>query len=128
MSMALNARDRVPAVDVLPVDYEYCTISHYVMGPRNDLGEPSRALVQRATNVKCSIDPLARTPSYIGRGGLRDVLRQGIVERSAYFMIVWANQTIESGDLVVDYDGAVYDVIYVADWHTHKEAFIKKLG
>ena len=126
--MALNARDRVPAVDILPVDYEYCTISYYVGGARNDLGEPSRSLTQRATNVKCSIDPLARAPSYIGRSGLRGVLRQGIVERLAYFMIVSASQTIESGDVVTDYDGAVYDVVCVTDWRTHKEAFIKKLG
>jgi len=60
--MALNAKNRVSAIDVLQIDYEYCTISYYIEGTRNDLGEPSRILAQRATNVKCSIDPLNQTP------------------------------------------------------------------
>ena len=82
MSMALNVRNRIPAVDVLQIDYEYCTISYYVEGARNALGEPSRTLTERATDVRCSIDPLNQTPSYIRQSGLRDILRQGVIERA----------------------------------------------
>ena len=57
VSMTLNVRNRVPTVDILQIDYEYCTISYYTEGTRNDLGEPSRTLTERAANVKCSIDP-----------------------------------------------------------------------
>jgi len=124
--MALCAKNRVPAMDVLPIDYEYCTISCYAAESRNDLGEPIRTLTERATNVKCSIDPLNRIPSYVKQGGLRDILRQGMVERVVYIMILLADQTVESGDVVADCDGVVYDVLHVSDWRTHKEAFIRK--
>ncbi len=125
--MALNIGNRVPAVDVLQNDYEYCTISYYVEGSRNDLGEPTRTLTERATNVRCSIDPISKSPSYIGKSGLRDILRQGVVERTAYIMTLLAEQTIESGDVVSGYDGSSYDVLHVVNWYTHKEAFIRKI-
>ena len=126
--MALNSGNRVCAVDVLQNDYEYCTISYYVEGSRNELGEPTRTLTERSTNVKCSIDPLNGAPSYIGRDGLRDILNQGISERTAYIMTLLANQAIESGDVVTSYDGLVYDVLHVVNWYTHKEAFIRKVN
>ena len=126
--MALNSRNRVPAVDVLQIDYEYCTISYYAEGSRNDLGELSRNLTQRATNVKCSMDPLTQTPSYIRNSGLREILQQGIIERSVYIVTLSATQTIESGDVINDYDGTMYDVLHVINWYTHKEAFIRKMN
>jgi hypothetical protein len=126
--MALKPRNRAGAVDILQVDIEYCTISYYVEGSRNDLGEPSRTLTERASNVKCSIDQLLQTPAYIRRGGLRDVLRQGIIEASVYLMTVSADETIEAGDVVTDYDGTMYNVINVVNWHTHKEAFIRRMN
>ena len=128
MDMALNIRNRVPTVDILQIDYEYCTISYYVDGARNDLGEPSRTLTERTTNVKCSIDPLKQTPSYTGQSGLRDVLRQGLIEQTVYTMTLLAGQTIEAGDVVTDYDGTVYDVLHVANWYTHKEAYIRRMN
>lgn len=122
--MELTARNRSTSVDVLQIDYEYCTISCYTEGTRNDLGELTRNLVQRATNVKCSIDPLNRTSIR----QMRDILPQGIIERSLYIMTLHVEQTIEPGDLVTDYYGISYDVLHVLNWHTHKEAFLRKMN
>jgi len=126
--MALLPRNRVAPVSVLQVDYEYCTISYYVEGSRNDLGEPSHTLSERATNVKCSIDPLTQVPTYIRQSGLREVLRQGMIERAIYIMTLLADQTIEPGDVVTDYDGTDFDVLHVIEWYTHKEAFLRKMN
>ena len=126
--MELNAGNRVRAVDVLQNDHEYCTISYYVEGSRNDLGEPTRILTERSTNVKCSIDPVSKSPSYIGQNGLRNTLSQGMKERTAYIMTLLASQDIESGDVVTSYNGLVYDVLHVVNWYTHKEAFITKMN
>lgn len=124
--MALTARNRTLPVDVLQVDYEYCAISYYMEGATNDLGEPSRTLTERATNVKCSLDPLVRLPTFINQSGIRQALQQGIVDRSSYYMVLGASQTIETGDIIEDYDGTTYDVLHVVNWHTHKEAFLMK--
>jgi len=126
--MALNARNRVPAIDVLQVDYEYCSISFYVEGSRNDLGEPSRTLTQESTNIRCSIDAMARIPTYVRQSGLRELLRQGIIERSVFIITLSANQTIEPGYVVTDYDDTMYDVLHVINWHTHKEGFLRKMS
>jgi hypothetical protein len=124
--MALIARNRSTSVDILQIDFEYCTISCFTECTRNDLGEPAHDLVQRATNVKCSIDPLSRIS--IRQRGLRDILPQGIIERSLFVMTLYAEQAIEPGDLVTDYDGISYDVLHVLNWHTHKEAFLRKMN
>ena len=126
--MALNPRRKVTPIDTLQTDYEYATISYYVEGQRNDLGEPERTLVQRATNIKCSIDPLLRTPGYIARSGARELLRQGIIEATLYLMTLSADQTIEPGDVVTDRDSTDYDVLHVITWFTHKEAFLRKMN
>ena len=126
--MALDAKNRVSAIDVLQIDYEYCTISYYIEGTRNDLGEPSRILTQRTTNVKCSIDPLTQAPAYIKQSGSWGVLRQGLIERTIYNMTLLANQTIEIGDVITDCDDNVYDVLYVANWYTHKEAVLRQMN
>lgn len=125
--MALLPRNRVAPVSVLQVDYEYCTISYYVEGQRNNLGEPERTLTQRATNVKCAIDPLTQTPAYVRRSGVRDMLRQGIVE-ALVFIITLSAQSIEPGDVVTDCDGNNYDVLHVMNWYTHKEAFVRQMN
>jgi hypothetical protein len=126
--MGLKARNRVSPANVLAVDYEYATINYYVEGSRNELGEPEHTLMQRVTNVRCSIDPLTRAPAYITRSGLREVLQQGIVEASVFIMTLSADATIESGDIVTDYDGTDYEVIHVINWYTHKEAFLRKMN
>ena len=43
-------------------------------------------------------------------------------------MTLLASQNIESGDVVTDYDGLIYDVLHVVNWYTHKEAFIRKMN
>lgn len=125
--MALNARERIPAIDILQIDVEYITISYYVEGSVNDLGEPARTLTERATNVKCSLDPLIRMPTYINQSGIRAILEQGIVEESAFYLVLNASADIQSGDVVTDIDGTIYDVLHVVNWYTHIEAFIRKL-
>ena len=120
--MALRERSRHPSVDVLQLDFEYCTISYYTEGARNDLGEPARTLKQRSTNVKCSIDPLTRTSR-----GSREIQQQGIIQRATYIMTLSVEQTIEPGDVVTDYEGISYDVLQILNWHTHKEAYLRKM-
>lgn len=128
IDMALNRRSKVSIIDVLQIDYEYCTISYYVEGSRNELGELNRTLTQRATNVKCSIDPIDKIPNYVRQSSLRELVQQGIIEQSAYIVILSANQTIEAGDVITDYDSTIYDVIHVINWYTHKEALLRKVN
>ncbi len=125
--MSLNARNRVPAIDVLQIDYEYVKISYYAEGAVNDLGEPSRTLTERNTNVRCSLDQLLSTPSYINQAGTRSIIQQGIVENASFILTLLASADIQGGDLVEDFDGDTYDVIHVVDWHTHIEAFLRKV-
>lgn len=123
--MEFNRSNRIYPVDVLKIDYEYCSISYYVDGARNDLGEPSRILLKRADNVKCSIDPIIKKPSYAN--GIRDITIQGIIEKAAYIMTLSANQTIECGDIITNCDNVSYEVLHVINFYTHKEAILKKV-
>jgi hypothetical protein len=124
----MKARQRVSAIDILKTDYEYCDIKYYTEGNRNDLGEPQGTLTTRSTDVKCAIDPLTRMPSYVRQSGLRDMVRQGIVERALFIMTSSADEAIEPGDVVVDYDGTTFDVLHVIRWYTHTEAFLRKMS
>jgi len=126
--MIFKSRRRVYPVDILRTDYEYCIISYYTKGERNELGEPSRVLLQRAFNIKCSIDPITKLPRNIQQAALRDILQQGIIERRAYIMTILANQAIEPGDIVTDYDNVNYDVLQVINWYSHKEVYLRKLN
>jgi hypothetical protein len=123
--MVLKKSKRMYPVDVLDFDYQYSTIKYYVTGNRNDIGEPDRILLKRGGNVKCSIDPLVKMPGYINQSGVRDLLQQGVVERSAYIMTLLADQIIEPGDVITDCNNISYNVIQVMNWYTHKEAFLK---
>lgn len=123
--MALTERDRIAPIDFLHEDIEYVTISYYAEGSRNALGEPSRTLTQRATDVKCSLQQLVRLPTYVRQAGIIQQIRQGLEHQTVYYMILSANQTIEPGDVVEDYDSVQYDVLHVHNWHTHKEAFLR---
>lgn len=123
--MSLTARNRIEPVDFLHEDYEYVTIYYYAEGSRNSLGEPSRTLTQRATDVKCSLQQLVRLPTYVSQAGILRQLRQGLEHQTVYYMILSANQTIEHGDRVDDYDSVRYEVLHVHNWFTHKEAFLR---
>ena len=125
--MPLNAGKKAQPVDVLQTDYEYCTIKCYVEGSRNDLGEPSRVLEQRATNVKCAIERLGHLTSSANRySKLYAMFRQGIVDKPTYIMTLLASQTIIPGDIVIDHSETAYNVVHVINWHTHKEALLIK--
>ncbi len=125
--MALNARERIGAVDVLQIDYEFATISFYDVGAVNDIGEPALTLTERSTQVRCSIDPLVRLPTFINQSGIRRQLEQGITEQSSYYMVLAADQTILPGDVVTNVDGDEFDVLHVVNWFSHGEAFLRKL-
>jgi len=124
--MSLMVRKRVNALDILQNDYEYCTISYYEKGPRNEFGEQTRVLIERATNVKCTINSMTRTPRYMSLDNSYEVTMQGIIEETTHHIILAEDQVINSGDVVTDYDGVNYDVLLSVNWQTHKEAFMKK--
>ena len=126
--MSLMGRKRVRSLDILQNDYEYCTISYYDEGPRNEFGEPTRTLMQRTTNVKCTINTMNRTPRYMSLNSSYEVVMQGIVEETTHHIKVAVDQVINSGEVVTDYDGTNYDVLHSVNWQTHKEAFMRKVS
>lgn len=125
--MSLNVRNRFPAVDVLRMDYEYVTISYYSEGALNDLGEPPRTLTERSTNNRVSLDPLIRMPTYVNQSGIRKLIQQGITDQMSFFMILASGTNIQNGDIITDVDGTTYDVLHTVEWHSHKEAFLRKI-
>lgn len=126
--MEILRQNQAYPVNVLKINYEYCAINYYAEGERNDLGEPSRILLKRADNILCSIDPIVKMLGYIGQTGLRDIVMQGIVERSLFVMTLLANQVILPGDVVSDCGGTSYDVLKVYNFETHKEAFLRLIN
>lgn len=118
--------NRPYAVDIFQVEYEYCTISKRVEASRNSIGEANYTLESVSTNVKCVIEPLSRIPSYVGQYGLGSILKQGISEGRSYLLILSSCQAIEPGHAITDYNGIVYDVLYIVNWYTHKEALLSK--
>lgn len=125
--MSLMGRNRVDKIDILQNDYEYCTISYYEESIRNDLGEPMRELLERATNVKCSINPLIKAPKYIVAAESYEIATQGTVSETTHHIILSADQELNAGDVITDCDGVEYDVLIVVNWQTHKEAFLRKV-
>ncbi len=126
--MSLMGRNRMDKIDILQNDYEYCTISYYEDDIRNELGEPMRQLLERATNVKCSINSLMRAPKYIVSTESYEISTQGAVSETTHHMILSADQELNPGDIVTDFDGIEYDVLAVVNWQTHKEAFLRKVA
>jgi len=125
--MSLMERNRIGTLDILQNDYEYCTISYYEEGIRNDIGEPTREIIVRATNVKCTINSMARTPRYMSLTENYEIATQGIVEKTTHHIILSADQELNAGDIITDYDGAEYDVLISVNWQTHREAFLRKI-
>ena len=82
----------------------------------------------RPRAVTARTHALTRMPAYIRQSGLREMLQQGIIERAVFIMTLSADQAIEPGYIVTDYDGTVYDVLHVINWHTHKEGFLRKMN
>lgn len=125
--MSLMGRNRVGKIDILQNDYEYCTISYYEESMRNELGEPMRELLERATNVKCSINSLMKAPKYMATFEGYEIATQGTVSETTHHMILSADQELNAGDIITDCDGVEYDVLVVVNWQTHKEAFLRKV-
>lgn len=125
--MSLGARRRIEAIDILQNDFEYCTISYYAKGINNELGEPKGILIQRDSNVKCSIDILPSSSSLINKKGY-GMSTQGYTENIIYHMVLNAEQVIEKGDIVTDVNGTKYEVLSVCNWYTHKEVFLRKIN
>ena len=125
--MALMGRNRMGMIDILQNDYEYCTISYYEDNIKNELGEPIRELIERATNVKCSINSLVKAPRYITLSEGYEMSTQGITEETTHHIILPADQELNSGDIITDCDGAEYDVLISVNWQTHREAFLRKI-
>ncbi len=65
MIMSIKPKKRVRAIDILQNDFEYCTISYFLRRDNNELGEPIETLIQRDSNVKCSIDILPSNWHYM---------------------------------------------------------------
>ena len=124
--MSLMGRNRIGIVDILQNDYEYCTISYYQEGIRNDIGEPIRDIIARATNVKCTINSMARAPRYMSLTASYEIATQGIVEETTHHIILSAEQELNAGDIITDCDGAEYNVLISVNWQTHREAFLRK--
>ncbi len=52
---------------------------------------------------------------------------QGYTEKITNYMVTSAEQIIEKGDIVTDYNGVRYEVLSVNNWYTHKEVFLRKI-
>jgi len=109
-----------------------CTISYYAEGSRNDLGEPSRTLTQRASDVACNLQPRSRSLAYEFPQRIRIQDQQGVIQRTTHILFLQAGQSIEDNDVVTDADGATYTVALVLPWKRggrihHKEALLIKV-
>ena len=111
---------RVSEIDILRIDYEYCTTKRYVYGDRNVIGEAIRVLTTIYSDVKCSIDPLDSHRSFFM------IAPQGMVLGSGVYICFNHSVDIQQNDIVVDVDGNQYEIYAVQDWRTHKDAFGKK--
>lgn len=126
MIMNLRRPKRVGAIDILQNDFEYCTISYYLKNDSNELGEPRGTLIQRSSNVKCCIDILPSNWRIFNKRGYEMSL-QGYTEDITNYMVVNAEQEIEKGDIVTDYNDVRYEVLAVNNWYTHKDVFMRKI-
>jgi len=101
------------------------TISYYVEGARNDLGEPSRTLTVRATDVPCRKDPRSPKIRFEFPGINRNLMVQGVNYIPTMLLMVKASQDIENGDTITDSDGNTYLVARVETiGRSHKEAIL----
>ncbi len=109
-----------------------CTISYYAEGSRNDLGEPSRTLTERASGVACNLQPRSRSLAYEFPQSIRIQEQQGIVQRTTHILFLQAGQSIEDNDVVTDSNGDQYTIAWVLPWKRggrihHKEALLIKI-
>ena len=106
-----------------------CTISYYAEGSRNDLGEAARTLTERATGVKCILQPRSKSMAYELPKLIRTQRGEGVVTNTTYVLFTYKNQTVEEGDVITDVDGDTYTVSMKTLWDTppHLEALLFKI-
>jgi len=127
MNMVTKARRRMAPVSILQTDYEYCDVLYYAEGSRNDLGEPERTLTLRSSDVKCSIDPVSGgVPGHITRSSGWSMEKQGLVSRTTHILTLNQGTVIEAGNVVRNVGNEDFEVLHVADWHTHIECLLRK--
>jgi hypothetical protein len=109
-----------------------CTISYYTEGSRNDLGEPSRTLTERASNVACNLQPRSRSLAYEFPQSIRIQDQQGIIQRTTHILFLRAGQSIANNDVITDANGNQYTVAWILPWKRggrvhHVEALLVKV-
>ena len=124
--MALTARNKFAAIDILQTDFEYVTVSRWIEGSRDVLGAPARTLTQQQTNLKVDLQRLVGSPGFINQTGASDTQKQGIVSQSTHLMITASETDILDNDVITDIDGTLYDVETTAEWWSHLEVFLIK--
>jgi len=105
-----------------------CTISYYAEGARDDLGQPSRTLTERASGVPCRLELRSKSLRYERPERLRLMERQGTVEVTTHFLYITAGQLILVNDIITDEDGSTYTVGLIARrGNSHKEALLTRV-
>ena len=104
-----------------------CTISYYLEGARNDLGEPSQTLTERDSNIPCRIMPSFRadreSPLLTSRNE-----PQGTIFRTFDHAYLGANIEIIFGDIITDENGNTYSVAHILKFRDHKEAVLLQIN
>jgi len=105
------------------------TISYYAEGSRNDLGEPSRTLTERDSDVPCRLEPRSQRLSYEFPQRILRQRAQGLVDLTTFIITLSAGQTIQTNDIVTDSDSVNYTVAAVNIYGTHhKEGLLSRIS
>lgn len=94
------------------------TISYHSLGDRNDLGEPSRTLTERDSDVPCRLELKSKNLAYEFPQRVLRQTKQGFVDLTTHILSVSAGQTIEVRDIVT-YNSDNYLVALVNTLGTH---------
>ena len=105
-----------------------CTISYYAEGSRNDLGEASRTLTQRASGVKCLLQPRSKSMAYELPKLIRTQQNEGIVINTTHVLYTFRDQTVVEHDIITDTDGETYTVSLIVILKSHREALLYRIA
>lgn len=104
------------------------TISYNLAGSRNDLGEPSRILTERDSDVPCRLEPRSQSLSYEFPQRILRQRKQGLVDLTTHILTLSAGQTIQTSDVVTDSDSVNYTVAAVNTYGSHhSEALLSRI-
>lgn len=104
-----------------------CKISYYDPGALNGLGEPSRTLTERASDVPCRLSPRSRNLAYEFPGLIRSQREQGLIDLTTHILFVSAGQTLETHDIITHDDINYTAAAVVAYKPHHKEALLSRV-